>query len=116
MSIILVFSLLTLFVGSNSEINSSHIGCFVEGECALYIDLHNLVEIIENISTPKDCLDRCKEFEKCLFFTHFEMTEKCYLYSSCEYFFYQCETDDCISGESTCNTDVMKDAQDVKIL
>ena len=100
MKIFLLF--VSIFVATSGSINSPDIGCFVEGECAMWIDRHNLVGIVEGILTPKDCLLNCKNTEECLFFTHFLLKEECYLYSSCEYFFYECENDDCISGESSC--------------
>ena len=90
------FSLINLAYGNRD------IGCFVEGECALWIDNHNLVNIFVGIPTPEKCLERCKEIPECLYFTHFQNIEYCYLYSSCEYFFYECENHDCISGEASC--------------
>ena len=72
----------------------------------MWIDRHNLVGIVEGILTPKDCLLNCKNAEECLFFTHFLLKEECYLYTSCEYFFYECENDDCISGESSCEAQI----------
>ena len=98
--------LLVLFFTSLAFINLTYgnkdIGCFVEGECALWIDNHNLVEIVYGITSPENCLEICKETPSCLYFTHFQNIEQCYLYSSCEYFFYECANKDCISGEAIC--------------
>ena len=90
------------FALMNSVTGTKEIGCFVEGECALWIDNHNLVAIVEDITTPEECLKVCKETEECFYFTHFNNSKQCYLYSSCEYFFYECKDKDCISGEVSC--------------
>ena len=101
--------LLILLVTNNVVTGNKHIGCFVEGECAMFIDHSNLVEIIEDVVTPEDCLGKCKMIEDCLYFTHFQVKEACYLYSSCQYFFYECQSNDCISGESSCNPPFLKE-------
>ena len=98
----LLILLLISLVVINLTYANKDIGCFVEGECALWIDNHNLVEIVDEISSPENCLEVCKETPNCLYFTHFQNIEQCYLYSSCEYFFYECENKDCISGEVSC--------------
>ena len=98
----LLILLFFTFISLNLVAGNRNIGCFVEGECALWIDNHNLVAIIDDISTPENCLDVCKLTPECLYFTHFQNTEQCYLYSSCEYFFYECKNKDCISGEASC--------------
>ena len=102
-------SIILCLVGTNAGTNSSHIGCFVKGECAQWIDHHNLVDIIKDINTPESCLGCCKKSEECLYFTHFQISRECYLYPSCNYFFFECKSDDCISGESTCTSDVEKE-------
>ena len=100
----LLIAFLILLAVINLTFANEDIGCFVEGECALWIDNHNLVEIVDEILSPENCLELCKETPSCLYFTHFQKIEQCYLYSSCEYFFYECANKDCISGEASCET------------
>ena len=50
--------LLVLLVTNNLVTGKKHIGCFVEGECAVFIDHSNLLGVIEDVDTPEDCLGK----------------------------------------------------------
>jgi len=72
-----------------------HIILKISGECIGQF-LHAEIDV----PSQEDCLNICKEFQRCNWFTYIQSSLSCLLFSDCQTLDETCL--DCISGESRC--------------
>ena len=71
--------------------------CFLNGRCD-----GDLVDFVEGVSTPADCLAACQDTSGCGYWSHNLNDTTCILTSNCA-LVAQCEVvEDCIYGQETC--------------
>ena len=69
--------------------------CFVPGECLGFFLDHI------DLTSADECLQECKGNNFCEWFTFFEESNICYLYSTCNEIDQECQN--CVTGEDECD-------------